>query len=101
MGLQYSLGALVRQHIIPSKAPTQHSLRSQLPDQAGLFMQLAPSNVAEGDHPNSSRINEPLWNFSSIGGTILRTLLNSIFDDVDTWWTDSILEVCDIKCENE
>ena len=29
-------------------------------------------------------INRPLWNFSSIGGTILRTLLKRIFDETET-----------------
>lgn len=32
----------------------------------------------------------PLWNFSSIGGTILRALLNSTFEGTEIWWTLSM-----------
>lgn len=36
----------------------------------------------------------PLWNFSSIGGTNLRTLASSALEEVDTWWISMLAMGC-------
>lgn len=85
MELLYSfttISCLIEQASFPSSqdildTTPNHSNTSLLPCTQNVSQQF----VAVSDCPQR---NAPLWNLSSNGGTIFRTLLKSAFEEVDT-----------------
>ena len=80
MELRYSLFQLVGYSFTKQRTySTQPPITATRPSCPGVIVSGGVHCVVDGD-----LVNRPLWNFSSIGGTILRTLLKRIFDETET-----------------